>query len=83
MGAFFLCVHFLVQFMTVTFDFQISGTPVPGVYKVMALNEDAFSYITDECDMATLPDGSAPISDTKVAHFIETSEQAQLCSVLV
>ena len=69
--------------MAVTFDFQIHGTTVPGVYKVMSMNEDAFSYITDECDMAILPDGSAPISDTKVAHFIETSEQAHLCSVLV
>ena len=83
MGAFFLCVHFLVQFMTVTFDFQIHGTVVPGVYKVMALNEDAFSYITDECDMEALPDGSVPISDTKIAQFIETSEQHHMCSVLV
>ena len=69
--------------MTVTYDFQIVGTQLPGVYKVMAQNEDAFSYITDECDMVTLPDGSAPISDTKVAHFIETSEQAHLSSILV
>ena len=69
--------------MAVTYDFQIIGTTVPGVYKVMSMNEDAFSYLTDECEMATLPDGSAPLSDTKVAHFIETSEQAHLASVLV
>ena len=76
-------ITILVQSMSVTFDFTIHGTVVPGVYKVMSMNETALQYITDECDMATLPDGSAPISDTKIAHFIETSEQAHLCSRLV
>ena len=69
--------------MSVTYDFQIITTDIPGVCKVMSMNEDAFSYLTDECDYATLPDGSAPLGDTKVAHFIETSEQAQFASVLV
>ncbi len=69
--------------MSVAYDFQIITTDIPGVCKVMSMNEDAFSYLTDECDYATLPDGSAPLGDSKVAHFIETSEQAQLCSVLV
>ena len=69
--------------MSVTYDFQIVATDIPGISMVMSMNEDAFSYLTDECEYATLPDGSAPLGDTKVAHFIETSEQAQLCSVLV
>ena len=69
--------------MSVSFDFQIITTDIPGICKVMSLNEDAFSYLTDECDYATLPDGSVPLSDNKVAHFIETSEQAHLASVLV
>ena len=69
--------------MPVTYDFHISVTEIPGVSLVMAQNEDAFSYITDECDYATLPNGAAPMADTKVAHFIETSEQHHLCSVVV
>ena len=69
--------------MSTTFDFQIISTEIPGVSLVMSMNEDAFSYITEECDLATLPNGAAPLADTKVAHFLETSEQAQLCSVLV
>ena len=69
--------------MSTTYDFQIIKSGVPGISLVMSMNEDAFSYLTDECDYATLPDGSAPLGDSKVAHFIETSEQAQLCSVLV
>ena len=69
--------------MSTTFDFQIISTEIPGISLVMSMNEDAFSYITEECDLATLPNGTAPLADTKVAHFLETSEQAQLCSVLV
>ena len=67
----------------VTYDFHIVKTSVPGIRMVISQNEDAFSYITDECNYASLPDGSVPISDVKVARFVETSEQAQLCSVLV
>ena len=69
--------------MSTTFDFQIISTEVPGISMVMSMNEDAFSYITEECDLATLPNGAAPLADTKVAHFLETSEQAHLCSELV
>ena len=69
--------------MTVTYDFHIASTAIPGISLVISQNEDAFSYLTDECDYASLPDGSVPISDTKLARFVETSEQHHLCSVLV
>jgi len=69
--------------MATTFDFQIITTDVPGISLVMSMNEDAFSYITEECELTTLPNGAAPLADTKVPHFLETSEQAQLCSVFV
>ena len=66
-----------------SYDFHITKTAVPGIRMVISQNEDAFSYLTDECDYASLPDGSVPISDTKLARFVETSEQAHLCSILV
>jgi hypothetical protein len=53
--------------MSVTFDFQIVSTDIPGMSLVIAQNEDAFSFVTDELDLNTLPDGSAPLSDSQMA----------------
>ena len=69
--------------MRPTFDFQIVATDKPGMSLVMSMNEDAFSYITDEAELDVLPDGSAPIFDFNVRDFVETSEQHHLCSVIV
>ena len=66
--------------MSITFDFTIvSGTPVDGVSLVMAQNEDAFSYLTDELKYTTLQDGSAPIWNEMVGDFISDAGQAHLC----
>ena len=69
--------------MSVTFDFQIVSTDIPGMSLVIAQNEDAFSFVTDELDLNTLPDGSAPLSDSHVVEFIADAENAHLCSALV
>ena len=66
--------------MSVTFDFQIVTTDIPGMSLVMSMNEDAFSFVTDELQLNTLPDGSAPLSDSNVVGFIADAENAHLCS---
>ena len=65
--------------MTVTYDFQLLNSGVPGMSLVMSMNEDAFSFITDEADMTTIADGSAPLDNSRLSEFIETAERAQLC----
>ena len=67
--------------MPLTFDFQIiSDTKVPGISLVMAQNEDAFSYLTEEEDLAYLADGSVPLATHLVGDFINDAEHAQLSS---
>jgi hypothetical protein len=70
-------------FMTTTFDFQIiSNTLVPGISLVVALNEDAFSYLTEEEDYTYLNDGSVPLINEAIDDFILDAEQAQFVSAL-
>ena len=69
--------------MSVTYDFQIIRSDIPGMSLVMSMNEDAFSYLIDEADLNTLPDGSAPLSNNYLEDFIVDAEQAHLCSALV
>lgn len=67
--------------MSITFDFQIiSETQVPGISLVMAQNEDAFSYLTEEEDLAYLSDGSVPLATDLVGDFINDAEHAHLSS---
>tara|TARA_B100001778_G_scaffold320635_1_gene311213 strand:- start:1309 stop:1524 length:216 start_codon:yes stop_codon:yes gene_type:complete len=64
----------------ITYDFQIiSNTLLDGVSLVMAQNEDAFSYLTDELNYQTLEDGSAPVFTEVVGDFISDAEQAHMC----
>tara|TARA_B100001094_G_C17633597_1_gene531664 strand:- start:193 stop:480 length:288 start_codon:yes stop_codon:yes gene_type:complete len=80
----FLCSIREKQPMANTYDFTIvSVTEVPGVSLVYAHNEDAYNYLTDEVDMTTLSDGSAPISRSRVGDFINDAEYAHLCSEYV
>ena len=69
--------------MTTTFDFQIiSNTLVPGISLVVAQNEDAFSYLTEEEDYTYLNDGSVPLINEAIDDFILDAEQAQFCAAL-
>ena len=70
--------------MPLTFDFQIiSDTKVPGISLVMAQNEDAFSYLTEEEDMAYFQDGSVPLATDEIGDFINDAEHCHLSSALV
>ena len=62
--------------MSTTYDFQLLNAGVPGMSLVMSMNEDAFSFITDEADMAIIADGSAPLDNSRLSEFIETAERA-------
>ena len=64
--------------MTVTYDFQLLDSGVRGLSRVMSMNEDAFSFITDEADMTTIADGSAPLDNSRLSEFIDTAERAHL-----
>jgi hypothetical protein len=69
--------------MATTFDFQIiSNTLVPGISLVVAQNEDAFSYLTEEEDYTYLNDGSVPLVNESIDDFILDAEQAQFVSAL-
>ena len=70
--------------MATTFDFQIiSDTLVPGISLVVAQNEDAFSYLTEEEDYTYLNDGSVPLINESIGDFISDAEQAQFSAALV
>ena len=70
--------------MATSFDFLIqSVTDVPGISLVVAQNEDAFSYLTEEEDMSYFQDGSVPLATDQVGDFISDAEHAQMCCTLV
>ena len=64
--------------MSVTYDFQLLSSGVPGMSLVMALNEDAFETITGEFDMTVISDGSAPLDNTRLSEFVHLAERAHL-----
>ena len=65
--------------MPFTADFQIiSKTPIEGVVLVQPMNVDAFSYLTEEAELSTLLDGSAPLATEKLDAFIADAEHAQM-----
>ena len=54
-----------------TVDFKIVAiSQTPGVALIYPQNEDAYIYLTDEADMNTFQDGSAPIEHSRVGDFI-------------
>lgn len=60
--------------MATSFDFTIiSQTEIPGMSLIVANNEDAFNYLTDEAHMDTIEDGSAPCFDFNIGDFISDS----------
>ena len=69
--------------MSITYDFQIVPTGIPGLSLIVAQNEDAFSYLTEEADVTILRDGSGMLASDQVGDFINDAEWAHLCSHLV
>ena len=69
-GWVFSCSSLRV-YMAISYDFQIIGrTDVPGISLVVAQNEDAFTYLTEEVEMTILPNGCSPLATDKVGDFI-------------
>lgn len=67
----FFRVYFTSLHMAITYDFQIVGhTDVPGISLVVAQNEDAFTYLTEEAEMTILPNGTSPLATDKVGDFV-------------
>ena len=70
--------------MSYNVDFQIiTETKVPGISLVVAQNEDAFSYLTEEEEMDYLQDGSVLLATDQIGDFISDAEHAHLCAALV
>ena len=66
--------------MSYNVDFQIISNPdISGISLIVAQNEDAFSYLTDELNYTTLKDGSAPVFPEMIGDFISDAENAHLC----
>jgi hypothetical protein len=65
--------------MSTTYDFQLLNSGVPGMSLVMSMNEDAFSFITDEIEMTSIADGSVPLDNARLSNFVEIAESAHLC----
>ena len=64
--------------MSVTYDFKLLSSGVPGMSLVMAQNEEAFDAITDEFDMTVISNGSAPLDNSRLSDFKHLAERAQL-----
>lgn len=56
--------------MATSFDFTIVDTDISGMSLIVANNEDAFRFLTEEENMTTLADGSAPLFSHQVGDFI-------------
>ena len=64
--------------MSVTVDFTLVSSGVPGMSLVMAQNEEAFDTITGEFDMTTIADGSVPLDNSRLSDFVHLAERAHL-----
>ena len=64
--------------MSITYDFKLLSSGVPGMSLVMAQNEDAFDAITGEFDMTTISNGSAPLDNNRLSDFVHLAERAHL-----
>ena len=64
--------------MSVSFDFTLVSSGVPGMSLVMAQNEEAFVCITDEFDMTTISNGGAPLDNSRLSEFVHLAESAHL-----
>ena len=64
--------------MSVSFDFTLVSSGVPGMSLVMAQNEEAFETITGEFDMTTISNGGAPLDNSRLSEFVHLAESAHL-----
>ncbi len=64
--------------MSVTYDFKLLSSGVPGMSLVMAQNEEAFDAITGEFDMTVISNGAAPLDNSRLSDFVHLAECAHL-----
>jgi len=64
--------------MSVSFDFTLVSSGVPGMSLVMAQNEEAFDTITGEFDMTVISGGGAPLDNSRLSDFVHLAERAHL-----
>ena len=69
--------------MSVTYDFTIVGSNLPGVSQVVPQNEEAFSYLINEAHMSVFSDGTAALFDDRIGDFISDAGWAHLACELV
>ena len=63
--------------MATSFDFKVlSDTKFEGLSLIVANNEQAFNYLTEECKYLHLSDGTVPIFPDFVADFISDAGHA-------
>ena len=81
-GVFRRVLHLLS--MTTTFDFQVQvRTDFPGLSYVVAQNEDAFSYLTEEEELPYTDDDSVLLPTSQVGEFFSDAEHAHFSAALV
>ena len=68
--------------MSVTFDFQIVESNIPGVSQVVAQNEDAFRYLVEEAHFTVFEDGTAALFDERVGDFISDAGHCHLSAAI-
>jgi len=70
--------------LATSFDFKlISESKFHGLSLIIANNEEAFNYLTEECNYLALDDGSVPIFPDFVGDFINDAEHAHLSTEYV
>ena len=70
--------------MATSVDFQvIVRTDFPGISYVVAQNEDAFSYLTEEEELPYSNDGSVLLPTSQLGEFISDAEHAHFSAALV
>lgn len=65
--------------MSITYDFQIVGSNIPGISQVVPQTEDAFRYLVDEAHFTVFQDGTAALFDERVGDFISDAGHAHMC----
>ena len=69
--------------MSVSFDFQIIESNIPGISQVVPQNEDALNYLTEEAHLTVFRDGSAALFDERVGDFISDASWAHMACEMV
>ena len=77
-GGFFVVCSLTTDYMSVTFDFQIVGSNIPGISQVIPQNEEAYTYLKEETHLTIFQDGSTALFDERIGDFISDAGYAHL-----